>query len=152
VAAAAWSVPVIAVATAAPAMAASPPVFVDTWGPFCKHPGNNQNDPNYRLYHLSVSWDSTFDVPKLVTIDYVIVNGVTFSGPLDYSSPTDTGVDPLSFTIPANADNYTVEFHVGRTTDSANADVTIAYTIDGVQYFQGTGGARNTPPCANNLP
>lgn len=143
---AAWSVPVIMVATAAPAMAASPPVFVDAWGPFCKHPGENPNDPLRRLYHLNVSWDSTFPVPKLVTIISVTVNGVTFSGP-DYDA-VGGGVTPQSFVIPANANNYDVVFHVGRTDDSANANVVILYEIDGIQYTQGTGGARATPPCS----
>lgn len=68
---AAWSVPVIMVASAAPALAASPPIEPRfSPGTFCKHPGN----PKY--YHAVFCFENTTNSTITVTLDDLDVNGV----------------------------------------------------------------------------
>lgn len=140
----AWSVPAIVVGTAAPAMAASPPVFVDVFGQFCKHPGNSTGPCPFRT-HLTLLWDNTSALPMTVTITSVVINGVTYTGGEILPSG--------AFVVPANADDFVYSLVVGPTPNSANAVVTVNYdytdgTVAGTgSGSSGTGTARDTPPC-----
>lgn len=63
---AAWSVPVIVVATSAPAMAASEPVFFNITGGACKLPGNSSEI--YKGYAFGLTFTNTFASAVNVTI------------------------------------------------------------------------------------
>ena len=66
----AWSVPVVAVVSAAPAFASTPPPLVVTQqGNACKHPGNP------KFYHFTFCFKSNF--ATTVTLLRMVVNGQT---------------------------------------------------------------------------
>jgi hypothetical protein len=134
--AAAWTVPVVIVGSAAPALAdSSAPVSVGTWGPFCKHTGNGAFSGSY---HFASTWTSSFNPTTVVTINSITVNGTVFT----------TGLTPSSITFNGPTVNQPVIFHL-NTGSNANANVSIAYTVNGHQYTAGTGGTRNTPTCSS---
>jgi hypothetical protein len=150
---AAWSVPVIAVATAAPAMAASPPVIVDFDGLACKHPGasGTPGDPGgaeFKTYHFDLTVENTTLTDVTVDITSFTVNGVTAGTIVSFPA------EPIS--VPAGT---TISFyvHVGPYPDSANANATICYTYtptggETSEVFCTSSGPLNTPPCPGNVP
>jgi hypothetical protein len=70
----AWAVPVIAVAAPVPAFAASVPLLTSI-GAACKLPGNSQN--LYKGYALGFAASNPYDVPIIITIDSLILNGTS---------------------------------------------------------------------------
>lgn len=105
----AWTTPVVAIATAAPAFAVSPPDLVVTQsGNACKHPGN----PKY--YHFTFCFSSTFNTT--VTLTKMVVNG-----------ETSTSVFPTTVVVPAGG---TVCKYVdaGLFSNSANGQAELFYT------------------------
>lgn len=126
---AAWTVPVVAMATAAPIATASPRVPVDPefTGNWCKHPGN----PKY--YHNTMSWtnlDSECSVT--VTLGMMDINGVErpASASIGGSLVTQFTLEPseeLCFSVDA-----------GLYGNSANGS--------GILYFTWTINCPNEPP------
>ena len=81
IAAAAWTVPVVIVGTAAPALAAaSDPITIGNWGPLCKHTGSDGDDafPS-GTYHIESTWNSSFFGERWVTITSVTVNDKVYT-------------------------------------------------------------------------
>lgn len=149
---AAWSVPVIAVATAAPAMAASPPVIITFEGEACKHPGASATpgDPSgdeFKTYHFDLVVENTTTTDVTVEIVSFTVNGVLAGEIVTFPDPIVVG------------DGETIGFyvHVGPYPDSANAEAVICYTYtpaggETSEVFCASSGPLNTPPCPGNLP
>ena len=76
--AAAWSLPVVAVGAAAPAMAASPPPFDLTFtGTACKYPGNS--GPIRKGYRFGVTTSHNASYPIVLVVRSFTVNGVPAS-------------------------------------------------------------------------
>ena len=112
-----WAVPVVVAVTAAPAMALSQPVFIDTVSDSCKYPG--QSIPGKEFgYHMVVKFHSDF--PGTVHIDSLSTS----------KNPT-TDITPGTF--PLAAGSTTVAFDV-FSSSSANMSTVITYT------FTPTGG------------
>jgi hypothetical protein len=150
---AAWSVPVIAVASAAPAMAASPPVIVTFDGFACKHPGasGTPGDPSgslFKNYHFDLTVENTTNTAVTVDIVSFTVNGVT-AGTI-----TSVPAEPIDVAPGGSTEFYV---HVGPFADSANAEAVICYTYtpeggEVSEVFCTSSGPLNTPPCAGPVP
>jgi hypothetical protein len=124
---AAWAVPVITVASAAPAAAASPPVDPEFIGTFCKHPGNP------KWYHVNMKWtnlDPNYSVT--VTLNTLTVGAETrqayFEG--DTLPPPNqdqtTGVKDL--TIPVG-EARCVYVDAGLFPNSANGGAVLTFSV-----------------------
>jgi hypothetical protein len=157
---AAWSVPAIAVAGAAPAMAVSGGLVSFT-GQACKLPGNStENLKSYRFDMVSVNplhgdyGDVVIDVTGF-TFNGVQAQTLTIkvtSGDECSTTCTDfTGFDQICV-----ADNSTITWQaiVGPYADSRNGEATITYDVYDattcdllLSNQQTTSGPLNTPPC-----
>lgn len=144
VAAAAWSVPVIAVASAAPAMAASPGVITFDPGQACKHPGQSQR-PFNQDYHFVITVKNTTGEDVTVTITQMLIDGQ----PVNFSvgeGVLPANMAPKSFVVPASAGSTGQTFVIhGDGTNSANTSVQITYTYAGVEGQQS--GVASVTPC-----
>lgn len=88
----AWSVPVVAVATSAPAYAnASDPILVFSCGTACKHPGEGQDHTN--IYHFTFCFQNSSGVEITVTLIDLQVNSIKRVAPL-YLEPATITVAP----------------------------------------------------------
>ena len=107
-----WAVPVVVAVTAAPAMALSQPVFIETVTASCKYPG--QSIPGREFgYHMVVVFHA--DSPGTVHIDS-----------LSTSKNATTDITPS--TSPLGAGSTTIACDV-FSTDSANQSAVITYTF-----------------------
>jgi len=116
-----WAVPVVVAVTAAPAMALSQPVFIDTVSESCKYPGQSIPGKEYG-YHMVVVFHSDFA-------------GTVHIDSLSTSKNPTTDITPSTFALAAG--NTTVAFDV-FSSDSANQSAVITYT------FTPTGGTAET--------
>lgn len=175
---AAWSVPVVMVATAAPAMASSPG-FVDFLGTACKYPGNSNKDYP-KAYKFDMVSNNSQPFPVLIVVKAFSVSGANLQGkqyldivPAQGSTtcaPTctpdltgameDLGQLPAVLCVPANGTVYWQAI-TGRFGDSANSQVTITFDVyraDGagacvpVVTADTSSSSPATPPCADILP
>lgn len=131
---AAWAVPAVTIASAAPVMASSPQpcvgiACVDLTGQACKHPG----EPKWYHFEVCIT-NSSLTEDVTVTFDYMIVNGVTGT----QTSPTGITVAPDT-TVCTSVDS-------GLYDDSANGLATLYFSVDGVQGSAST-GVNDLPPC-----
>ena len=111
----AWSVPAVAVATAAPAYANhSIPIITRRCGSACKHPGN----PEAKDYHFTFCFTNTSTVPITITLTNMIVNDVP--GPI--ISPTGSFVVNAGATVCKYVD-------AGPYGDSANGVATLNFAF-----------------------
>jgi hypothetical protein len=157
---AAWSVPAIAVAGAAPAMAVSGGLVSFT-GQACKLPGNSTNNlKSYRFDMVSVN-PLHGDYGDVI----IVVTSFTFNGvqaqnvTIDLTSGTECqtncgdlgGLDQLCI-----SDDSTITWQaiVGPYADSRNGEATITYDVYDATTCdlllsdqQTTSGPLNTPPC-----
>lgn len=129
---AAWAVPAVAVAGAAPAVAVSPPIIPTPAGNACKHPGNP------KWYHFTFCFENTSATSITVNMVSMIVNGVTGAQVL-----------PASVVVPANS---TVCSYIdgGLFADSANGTATlnISYTyLSQTVTDDVTTSFNDIPPC-----
>jgi hypothetical protein len=107
-----WAVPVVVAVTAAPAMALSQPVFIDTVSDSCKYPG--QSIPGKEFgYHMVVVFHADFA-------------GTVHIDSLSTSKNPTTDITPSTF--PLAAGNTTVAFDVFSSA-SANMSTVITYTF-----------------------
>ncbi len=115
-----WSVPVVAVATIAPAYATTsgnpPPVVISGCASGCKLPGK----PNDWSYRIVLTFNSTSSSAEVVTILKFDISG----------APTST-FSPATFSVPSGAS--TKQFVVSSS-NSANRNATITYTVEGQTY------------------
>lgn len=121
---AAWSVPVIALASAAPAYALSGGILTLT-GDACKLPGNSQSI--YKGYAFGLVINNTMPVSVLVDITSVYrdadnLGNVTVqrTNPPTCSNLTDT------FTVPANT-SYNAIIYTQGANNSSNGTITVNY-------------------------
>lgn len=131
---AAWSVPVIAVASAAPAMAASGQITPTFVGGACKHPGN----PKY--YHFTMTFKNQTGSPITVNLDKMVING-----------ETGASMFPTSFIVPANT-TVTVCVDSGLFGNSANGlGVLYFHYVFNSQTINDTisTSINSLPPCDN---
>ena len=138
----AWSVPVVAVATAAPAWANhSVPIIITPTGVACKHPGEGKN---IKSYHFTFCFNNTSAFAAVVSLDGMIVNGVQNPAPL---IPTSVSVNA--------GQNKCIYVDAQGFGDSANGTATlqVSYTING-QFFEDEivvpfAGDAGLPVCGN---
>jgi hypothetical protein len=129
IAATAWTVPAIVIATSAPAMAASPGVFVISSG--CKHPGGSQN-PFNKEYHFVLTIKNTTGANVTVTLLSALKSGI----PANFS--VGAGIVPVNqlpknVIVPPSAGAAGAPFIIHLASDnSANIDLTLIYTYAGV--------------------
>jgi hypothetical protein len=143
--AAAWSVPVVALAVSTPAYAASPGIVTLTGGG-CKLPGNSQGI--YKGYAFTASISNTFNVPITITI-----TGATLDGQ-DLGQVTVVNLDTCAnltstFVVPANSTFPNVAILTENAPNSSNGALSVSYTITG-----GPGGSENavgTVPSVNPI-
>lgn len=138
---AAWSVPVIAAASAAPAMAASGPIRINFTGVACKHPG----EPKW--YHFKVT--ITNSSASSITVTFIKLNVNSVDGPQ---------VLPTSVPVPGPG-SVTTTVDGGLFGDSANGTAVLYFSyVVGVQTINdsvstsfndlnpcGTGNANSNP-------
>jgi hypothetical protein len=134
---AAWTVPVVSLAAAAPAYAASEPVTVVPCGVACKHPGN----ANSKTYHFTFCFSTNSElVGGVVHLDGMTVNGVRRS-----VSPTTVSVSPGA------GDCYYVD--ASGFGNSANGMGTLSYhyTVVGDERVDATvmTNANSLPTCGS---
>jgi hypothetical protein len=126
IAATAWTVPAVIVATSTPAMAASPGV-VSFSGTACKHPGNSVK-PFVKDYHFTLLIKNTTGASVNVTFTQMLKLGVArpFSIGAGIAAETTTS---KSITVPVGGQSIIA--HLGDD-NSSQATITIVYTYDGV--------------------
>ena len=143
---AAWTAPAIAVATATPALAASPtpetPIVIDREAEgSCKFPGDSRGQKAYRI---AVHFSNESEVPGTVTI-------VDIVGP--------DGKE-LTWANDQNEDSYNIQPGGGDVVffllsdDSANISVQVTYTVavDGKVYtLTETVAIPAFPPCEKDI-
>lgn len=120
---AAWAVPAIVVASAAPALAASGPVVLT--GRACKDPGNQGN----KSYYFEVKLTNTTSSTVTYTFTQISINGET------------TTVTPKTVDV-SSGQTKTVVLTAAGLSDSANGTAKLDYSIGTVagstsQYFSG---------------
>jgi hypothetical protein len=91
----AWAVPAVVVASAAPAMAASPCVTISFGPNSCKQPGEGQNIKGYNLQFCFTNTCNT-----AITVTVTAIQGNQGNAPLQPVTP------PLVITVPANTANF----------------------------------------------
>ena len=143
---AAWTAPAIAVATATPALAASPtpetPIVIDREAEgSCKFPGDSRGQKAYRI---AVHFTNESQVDGTVTIVQIL-------GP--------DGKE-LTWANDQNQDSYTIQPRGGDVVffllsdDSANISVQVTYsvTVDGKEYtLTETAAIPDFPPCQEDI-
>ena len=127
---AAWSVPAVAVAAAAPAYAASGAIEISTVYTSCKHSGEGNNDYP-KAYHIQFvianpsSAPVTFTLPGLVLLD---LDDSASSNPACVPGSGDsTAGQSLTVTVPANTAGYHVVVHY-YSNNSANVLISFSYS------------------------
>ena len=129
---AAWSIPVVAVAGAAPAYAASVPVVCipeqEICGSFggsaCKHSGN----PKY--YHFTFCFTNTGDNPATVEFTEMVINGAT--APRTPPPAPARDIRPGSVIVPADGLEHCYYVDGGPFDDSANGTGSLEFKVNGV--------------------
>jgi hypothetical protein len=135
VAGAAWTVPAIVVASAAPAMAATPIVTIGI-GVGCKHPGNPKR------YHFNLLVTNNGGTTTTVTITDIVL--------LPTSGQNVTFPDPVPFDVGAKQTECIV-VDSNLTTNSANGTLQVSYdytTESGTESFVAAIDASSLPPCS----
>ena len=119
VAGAAWSVPAVMVASAAPAMAASQCLTATFGGESCKYPGSGQNAKGYKL---QICFTNNCDISA--TIEVKSVQGNAASSPLVAVNQTVTvpAHNPQPICLPA--------FVIYCSTNSGNF-LNVTYSVNG---------------------
>lgn len=135
---AAWAVPAVMVASAAPAFAQSGPVIVVPGDPeegqWCRH---TQGQPSTNGVHLTFCFTNNTEEDVQFTFDALVLNGV----------PASMCVIPASLTVGAG-DSTCVSVHGMGINPIGNGVATLTYSYD---YFNGTewvsvpGATVNTP-------
>lgn len=142
--AAAWSVPVVALAVSTPAYAASPGIITLT-GKGCKLPGGS-NDI-FKGYAFEAVIENTFNVPITITITDVTLNGEDLGGAavIDLDTCTLLG---SSFVIGADSTLDNVAIVTENAANSQQGTLVITYTISGGPggTEQATGSVASVPP------
>jgi len=142
--AAAWSVPVVALAVSTPAYAASPGIITLTGGG-CKLPGNSNDAFKGNAFGASI--ENSFNVPITITITDITLNGQDLGDAvvIELTSCTVLG---SSFVIPANTTFSNVAIVTQNAANSSNGTLTISYTITGGPggSEQATGSVDAVPP------
>lgn len=118
---AAWSIPVIMTAAAAPAMATSPvPVEpVDNTCDGCKWPGEGSDPPHNKAFRATICWKNNGSTLYTVNITSTSISG---SG-----CPREIAYDEQTFTV---APGETVcQYIYFRADSSGNRDFTLTYSI-----------------------
>lgn len=144
---AAWALPVIATAAAAPSVSASPLVDIVTQSA-CKYPGNS--DANCKkYYHFNVLvWNYT-SVPLTVTVDSITEDT---SNPLSVA-PNSTFTNPITL----NPGSTSLSIILSGSNNSSNlpATITIQYhfTYQSLVYnYKEDFYYPGTNPCTNDCP
>lgn len=129
----AWSVPAIALASAAPAAATSPLIDVElSTGNACKYPGNGPGDMFHAYrFPLTVKNITGETVCVTITSGYVIFTGQTqpagsagwYSQPPRYNPENSGTPAPSSVCIPAGG-SVTIYYIINRTGSSGNTSGT----------------------------
>ncbi|EWT03686.1 hypothetical protein N865_08985 [Intrasporangium oryzae NRRL B-24470] len=136
VAGAAWTVPAIVVASAAPAMAATPIVTIGV-GLACKHPGNPKH------YHFNLTVKNNGGTTTTVTITSIVLiptsgQNVTFS------------TLPAPFDVAAHS-SVCVVVDSDLTANSANGTLKVGYDYTDsngqTQHFDAAIDVSSIPPC-----
>lgn len=141
---AAWSVPVVAVAGAAPAMAASQPIVVQPLpGSACKY-GGNSCEHGFQAYRFTFCFSNGSDEAITVSLDNMRFADGRSKAPL-----------PATVTVPANTANYCIYVIADNMGNSSNGQgfLDYSYTYDG-ENLNGSvqTGANDLPPCENCAP
>lgn len=133
---AAWAAPAIMIASAAPAIAASPgPVVPSGSGSACKHPGNP------KWYHFTFCFENTSAASITVTLDHMTVNGLLPEDPQP--------IIPTSIVVPAGQ-KVCKYVDSGLWGNSANGQAILYfnYSSGGQQYSNSIStNANDLPPC-----
>jgi hypothetical protein len=140
----AWAVPVIAVAAAVPAYAASQPILQAT-GEGCKLPGNSGN--LYKGYAIGFTAENPYDVPLLITIDSIILNGTSLGGTQIINLTGCTKLGNGTFTIPPNTTYSNLVLLTKESGNSQAGTLTATYTIVG-----GPGGTVTASATVDSVP
>lgn len=147
---AAWAVPTVAVAAAAPAYAASKPEIEIDWGnsSACKIPGKSMKHCYDKGYVLWGVFKNNTALAATVTISTMTVGGVLrcLAALVDYASPSTTcttTLGSLTFNIAAGQTRYIAIFS-NSSTDSSSTDVTVDFT-----YTLGTQAAKSASQSGN---
>ena len=114
---AAWAVPAVAVAAAAPAMAASPCLTAEFLGDSCKQPGSG-NDFGYRL---QICFTNTCNREITITVTEVAAN---------VGNPVVLAVNQ-TITIPANAEDVCLPNDVLYCSNSSANFINVSFTQQG---------------------
>lgn len=136
---AAWSVPVVAVVGAAPAMAASPEPVQFT-GQGCKDPSGGPG-ANY-FFWLSV--DPAVG-PASISFEYAWDQG----GSLEHTGQTPGTYTPGVLDVPAGQTMILIKFT--SPTNAANGTLTLTYTYAGIEYTTTVSGEFSSD-CHNRMP
>lgn len=120
---AAWAVPAVVAAAAAPALAASPLCLTATFGGnSCKQPGNGNNYG----YRLIICFSNRCNVSITITVTQVAANtGNAVVTPVNQT-----------ITIPANATNVCLPQPVLYCSNNSANFINVSYTIQGVPGTQ----------------
>lgn len=128
---AAWSVPAIMIASQAPAMAASPPVYIDfDNSTACKLPGGSFDFSPYcyiKGYVLWADFVNDTGVPVYVSVDSMVVGGVTQDvvGMTDPTQPCPAAPPAASTCMLVGTTGRTLGVFSNAATESANTDLLI---------------------------
>jgi hypothetical protein len=124
---AAWAVPVIALATASPAFAASNGI-ISLSGTGCKLPGNSQSV--YKGYVFNMTASNTTNSPVTVTITSATLNGTDLGG-ITVINLDGCTVLGSTFTIPANTTLAQLALLTKNATNSQNGTLVVSFTVAG---------------------
>jgi hypothetical protein len=150
VAGAAWAVPAVAVATAAPASAQSvPPVNISDFGVGCKYPGQSDKSRPYGyVFYVEFTNDSTEDVT--ITIDSISLDGQPLT--VDEIQLEDGTVVTQPFSLAAGDSIQLAIFATGAT-NSQNGQLVIGYSwyVGATKIDSATAstGLNSLPPLQN---
>lgn len=136
VAGAAWTVPAIVVASAAPAMAATPVVTIGT-GIACKHPGAGDE----KHYHFNLIVTNNGGITSTVTITNIIL--------IPTSGQTVTFPALASFDVAAHGKACkAVDSNITANSSQGTLQVSYDYTTEsGTQSFVAAINVGSLPPC-----
>ena len=140
----AWAVPVIAVAAAAPAYAASQPILQAT-GEGCKLPGNSGN--LYKGYAIGFTASNPYDVSLLIRIDSIILNGTSLGGTQIINLTGCIKLGDGIFTIPPRTSYSNLVLLTKESGNSQAGTLTATYTIVG-----GPGGTVTASASVDRVP
>lgn len=145
---AAWAAPAVAVAAAAPMVAASPIITVGQAGDACKLPGNSCSSAGYNkgyLQALRVCNNSTQSATMTITTPaYLTINGVV----------TEFTPFPATFQLDdTGCENVVLNINLQDDSRQSSITGTIYYSFVAADAQTGTGSVTiataATPPCAD---